>query len=301
MSDCFVNSSKLLRYQNVTSSHQLHNFNIELLKKRSITTLSFFDEKLLVGDVRQLFTLRNGTSASKIQFHYFGDYFIHSAEWTHRGNIILTVTARSSSVLVMAEDGKIITTHPEITSPQSITVSNDGIIYIADYKVGVYQSTDDGVNWSLVFQSTEGWNYTMAIKVDVYNRDDYWTEVCKDKMCHLRIQSVDHKSSDKKMVWRDIHETIMDKKKIKSVDEGLEYFYFSHEIIYDGGVNIFLMDVLKKAIHVFLANGQYLCQLIPKRHFENEPISLALDTKRKVLYVGQWFGTIGAFKLTYEV
>jgi hypothetical protein len=43
-------------------------------------------------------------------------------------------------------------------SPARLSVSTDGVIYlISDKYTSVYQSTDDGVTWSHVFNVTDGW------------------------------------------------------------------------------------------------------------------------------------------------
>ena len=96
------------------------------------------------------------------------------ATWTPRGNIVYT-TCPSNKVVVMSESGKVITTHTQMTLPQYLSVSSDNIIYLADSETGVYQSTDDGISWSLVFKSTDEWHCWQVIKVTTNHCDDFWT------------------------------------------------------------------------------------------------------------------------------
>ena len=126
------------------------------------------------------------------------------ARWTPRGNIVYT-TYRNNKVVVMSESGKVITTH-KMTSPQCLSVSNDDIIYLTDSETGVYQSTDDGVSWSLVFKPIEGWHCLQVIKVTTDRSDDFWTlEQSGINNWHLCEYSVDRKGSDSNVTWRDIN------------------------------------------------------------------------------------------------
>ena len=212
------------------------------------------------------------------------------ATWTPRGNIVYT-TYRSNKVVVMSESGKVITTHTQMTDPRYISVSCDDIIYLADYKTGVYQSTDDGVSWSLVFKSTDGWHCEQVIKVTTDLSDDFWTlEKSNNNKYHLRVYSVDRRRSDGYVTWRGINVRTTDGKHINLSDSRLSY---------DGNMNIFLSDYHNKAVHVLLVNGQYHCQLLSSHHIKNEPFRLAVDKERQLLYVGQKFGVVGVFKLTY--
>ena len=50
-------------------------------------------------------------------------------------------------------------------APRYFSSSYDDTIYLADEEIGVYQSTDDGFSWDLVFQPTDGWHSIEVIKV----------------------------------------------------------------------------------------------------------------------------------------
>ena len=140
----------------MTSSQLLQNFTVKKLKQETVNTLSAFKDKLLISRVSlsQLFIYnREGRHLSTITINNSDK--LRDATWTPRGNIIYT-TCDSYEMVVMSESGKIITTHTEMTSPGYLSVSDDHIIYLTDYLTDVYQSTDDGISWSLVFKAEMG-------------------------------------------------------------------------------------------------------------------------------------------------
>ena len=274
------------------SSQLLQNFTVDQLKNYNVVCiLSVFNDKLLVScfNLSQLFIYsREGRHLSTITTNNNDELL--DATWTPRGNIVCT-TNRSHKVVVMSESGKVITTHTQMTDPRHLSVSNDDIIYLADYQTGVYQSTDDGVSWSLVFKSTDGWHCWQMIKVTTDHSDDFWTlEYNSDnKNRHLRVYSVDRRRSDGNVTWRDINVPTTDSKHINLSASSLSY---------DGNMNIFLSDWDNKAVHVLSVNGQYHCQLLSSHHIKNNLFRLAVDKERQLLYVGQGMSVVGVFKLT---
>ena len=274
----------------MTSSQLLQNFTVDQLKVSYATILSVFNDKLLVsvnGHSQLFIYSREGRHLSTITIN--NNDKLWDTTWTPRGNIVYTTF--SNKVVVMSESGKVITTHTQMTKPRYLSVSNDDIIYLADLETGVYQSTDDGVSWSLVFKSTDGWHCWQVIKVTTDHSDDFWTlEQSVNKNWHLRVYSVDRKRSDGNVTWRDINVTTTDGKHINLSNSSLSY---------DGNMNIFLSDWDNKAVHVLSLNGQYHCPLLSSHHFKSEPCRLAVDKERQLLYVGQMVGVVGVFKLTY--
>ena len=249
-----------------------------------------FNDKLLasIDGLSQLFIYsREGRHLSTIRTN--DNDTLRDATWTPRGNIVYMT--RRNKVVVMSEFGKIITTHTQMTDSRRFSVSNDNIIYLADSKTGVYQSTDDGVSWSLVFKSTDGWHCRQVIKVTTDHSDDFWTlEKSDSENYHLRVYSVDRRRSDGNLTWRDINVTTTDGKNID-----LSYSNLS----YDGNMNIFLRDYHNTAVHVLSVNGQYHCQLLSSHQIKNNPYRLAVDKQRQLLYVGHDEGVVGVFKLKY--
>ena len=276
----------------MTSSQLLQNFTVDQLEDYCVNILSVFNDKLLVSCsyLSQLFIYsREGRHLSTITTN--NNDRLYDATWTPRGNIVYT-TFDSNKVVVMSESGKVITTHSLMTSPRCLSVSNDDIIYLAYSQTDVYQSTDDGVSWSLVFKSTDGWHCEQVIKVTNDHSDDFWTlEYSDNNSSHLRVYSVDRRRSDGNVTWRDINVPTTHGKHI----DLSEYTSLS----YDGNMNIFLSDYANKAVHVLSVNGQYQCQLLSSHHIENELFRLDVDRERQLLYVGQEEGVVGVFKLTY--
>ena len=274
----------------MTSSQLLQNFAVDQLKDRCVNILSVFNDKLLVSSagLSQLFIYsREGRHLSTIITS--DNDKLCDATWTPRSNIVYTT--RHNKVVVMSEFGKFITTLTQMTSPRCLSVSNDVIIYLADYETGVFQSTNDGVSWSLVFKSTDGWHCWQVIKVTNDHSDDFWTlEHSDNNNWHLRVYSVDRRRSDGNVTWRDINVTTTDGKHIVLSNSRLSY---------DGNMNIFLNDYNNTAVHVLSVNGQYHCQLLSSNHFMSKPLRLAVDKERQLLYVGQHKGVVGVFKLTY--
>ena len=276
------------------SSQLLLSFTVDQLEDFvwGVRILSVFNNKLLVScfSLSKLFVYsREGRYLSTISTNNNDELF--DATWTPRGNIVYT-TYRNNKVVVMSESGKVITTHTQMTAPRYFGVFNDDdIIYLADYKTGVYQSTDDGASWSLIFKSSDGWHCEQVIKVTTDNSDDFWILGKSDNNCHLRVYSVDRRRSDDNVTWRNINVPKMDGKNINLSSSSLSY---------DGNMNIFLSDYNSKAVHVFLINGQYHSQLLSSHHIKNKLQILAVDRKRQLLYVGQEKGIVGVFELTYS-
>ena len=276
----------------MTSSQLLKNFTVNQLKNLGVDILSVFNDKLLAScvDLSQLFIYsREGRHLSTITTN--DNDQLWDATWTPRGNIVHT-TWDSNKVVVMSESGEVISTHTQMTEPRDLSVSNDDIIYLADSKTGVYQSTDDGVSWSLIFKSTDEWHCKQVIKVTTYHSDDFWIlEKSDNNNNHLRVYSVDRRRSDGNVTWRDINVITTDGKHID--------LSYSSSLSYDGNMNIFLNDYDNKAVHVLSVNGQYYCQLLSSHHIKNKPCRLAVDKVRQLLYIGQWDSVVGVFKLTY--
>ena len=279
----------------MTSSQLLQNFTVDQLEDwnfANVNILSVFNDKLLVsGEYHsQLFIYsREGRRLSTITTN--NNDLLCDATWTPRGNIVYTTY--SNKVVVMSESGKVVTTHTQMTDPRCLSVSYDDIIYLTDYRTGVFQSTDDGVSWSLVFKSTDGWHCYKVIKVTIDHSDDFWTLEQSDKKKkndHLRVYSVDRRRSDGKLTWRDINVPTTDGTHINLSNSSLSY---------DGNMNIFLSDCYNNAVHVLSVNGQYHCQLLSSHHIKNNPLRLAVDKERQLLYVGQREGVVGVFKMTY--
>ena len=264
------------------------SFIASQLQHYSVGILSAFNNTLLIGrtSFSQLFIYSSeGHHVSTITTE-FNDTLM-DATWTPRGYIVYT-TLKTNKVMVITKSGEVNTTHTHLVQPKYLSVSNDDVVYLAACTEGVYQSRDDGISWSLVFQSTNNWCLNYVIKVNSSNSDDFWTIEENSKKHNLRVYSMDRRRNDSNLTSRDI--------KISTAERKQGYNPAS-KLLFDGKMSIFLIDIFLRTIHVFSANGQYQCQLDSYRHIKKIAHRLAVDMEHKRLYIGQGMGTVEVFKL----
>ena len=264
------------------------SFIVRHLKHNSVGILSAFNNMLLISRVSfsQLFIYSSeGHHVSTIRTE-FNDTLM-DATWTPRGYIVYT-TLKTNKVMVITKSGKVNTTHTHLVQPKYLSVSNDDVVYLAVCTTGVYQSRDDGISWSLVFQSANKWCLNYVIKVNSSNSDYFWTIEENSKKYNLRVYSMDRRRNDSNLTSRDI--------KI-STAEGKQVYYSVSRLFFDGEKSIFLIDIASKTIHVLSANGQYQCQLDSYRYIKKTAHRLAVDMEYNILYIGQGMGTVEVFKL----
>ena len=290
-----VNRTSELRYFYVTSSQHLFNITVaQLIGRRANNELSVFYGKLLVscGELSQFFIYglegkylltKSTNSNEKLAF---------GVSWTPKGDIVYTTYDRKSRLMVKTVSGKIITMPIHMTQPQYFSISNRDTIYLTDKKAGVYQSKDDGVSWSLAFNSSDNWHCEEVVTVTNDFTDDFWLLGRNDNFKYnLRVYSLDRRRSEYRFIWRDVDVPTTDGKTI---------FLGSSRLTYDGKMNILLSDKQNKAVHVLSANGQHHCQLLSSHQFKGRPCSLAVDREHQLLYVGQEESTVEVFQLIYD-
>ena len=274
------------------SSQLLLNFTVSQLESRRVDILSIFNDKLLVSSIGQsqvFIYSREGRYLSTFNIH--DNDSVRDATWTPHGNIVYT-TFRDKLV-VMSESGEVSTPQTQITHPQKFHASSDDIIYLTsflDMSLGVYQSTDDGVSWSLVFNITYDWWFDRElIKVATDHVDEFWTLDWPGNY-FLRVYCKDKRRSDGNVTWR-----IITSPTINVEHDDL----WKATLSYDGNMNIFLSDRENKAVHVLSTNRQYHCQLLSSHQIKNFPLKLVVDKERQLLYIGESEGVVEVFKLTY--
>jgi hypothetical protein len=59
--------------------------------------------------------------------------------------------------VTMSQSGDVIQ-QTNVSRPSYLSVSTDGVIYLISDDTSVYQSTDDGLTWSHMFNVTDGWS-----------------------------------------------------------------------------------------------------------------------------------------------
>jgi hypothetical protein len=80
----------------------------------------------------------------------------------------------------MSRSGDVIQ-HINISRPIHFSVSTDGVILIHT-DTSVYQSTDDGLTWSHMFNVSDGWEFYQVIKVSTdSNTEVLWTVVWEEE------------------------------------------------------------------------------------------------------------------------
>lgn len=274
----------------VESATLLFHFNAQVMMGESIDILSLFNDKLLVsgsGLFRLYVYSRQGQYLSLITIENLES--VYDAAWTPSGNIIYT-TVKTNKVVVMLESGRVIA-RSQTMDPRRISVSADDIIFVADYIAGVFQSTDGGVTWKLLFKSAEGWQCWQAIKVTFDDqRDEFWTREFKDDSRHLRIYIVEKHVPKDNVRWRDV--------KISPINDFFIDLAFS-SLSHDGKANLYLSDRNNKAVHVYSLDGQYRSQLLSSNSLTNSPRKMVVDKNHQLLYVGERGGLVEVFRLTY--
>ncbi len=177
------------------------------------------------------------------------------------------------------------------------TVS-DNAMYVSN-GTAVYQSTDDGVTWTHVFDISEfsEWKCRQALKVankDEKKRDtdDFWLvekEGTKDHY-QLRRFNVDSRNS---------HVTLLNVTIPAMLSDCVQYGLHEKKIAYDGNWTIFVP--CSASVHTWLVTGQYDRQLVSLATFtdNNEALCVAPDIANHILYVGQKHGGVIAYNLLY--
>ena len=241
-----------------------------------------YSDKLLIGDnaLSKLFLYsRDGHHLLTINC----ELLLLDAQWTPHGNIVYTT--HSEILKVVKESNEVIATHTHIKKPYGLSVSTDKIIYLADWETGVYQSTDDGISWSLVFlNSIDGSHFWRVIKVTIDHIDSFWTLNCQSiGYCLLQVYK---KRPDG--LWVSANVTNV---------KGTHLILTSHDYLsYDGRLNFLATNRDKNTIHIFSANDH--CRLWSS-YFMYFPQRLVVDMEQNLVYVGSKH-VLHVFKLKYE-
>ena len=280
------------------SSQWLFNFTVSQLESQCVDILSVFKDKLLVGskgysqlfkyshEGRYLSTITINDNDQLSTFNIDDNDSVYDATWTPHGNIVYTTY--NNKLVVISKSGEVSAPQTHIKYPRKLHVSSDDIIYLTetDLHIGlnVYQSTDDGVSWSLVFKiAGKMLLYKELFKVATDHVDEFWIlkrQVPKEYQNSF-VYCMDKRRSDGTVTRRNI-----------KVDEHVN-------LSYGDNMNIFLSDMRNKAVHVLSANGQYHCQLLSSHQISADPYKLVLDKERQLLYIGESKGEVKVFKLTY--
>ena len=246
-----------------------------------------FNGKLLFGRARhtQLYIYDQDTGQYRSTITLPDNGGLYDAKWTSTGNIVYS-TRKTKNVGVISESGEVIVTPIQMKKPRLFSVFEDKIIYLADYFDGVFESTDDGVNWRFIFKPSNEWHCWQVIKIkNSDGSDEFWSlEKGSDNRIDKRQLCVYKRHSDDNFTWTDVNITA------KRIDLS------KSSLSFDGNKNFFLSERSKKIVHMLSLEGLYQHQLLSSNDIAKEPWRLAVD--KKLLYVGQFEGVVEEFLLT---
>ena len=264
--------------------------------------MSVFGDELLISssETTELFIF----SYNFILLHTLklSNHIAQDATWAPSGKNIVyfyftnfdktpRVVVRSATSQKTTEIGQV------FKKPNCFSVCNN-VIFLTDWNLGVYQSTDDGISWSHVFKSIEKWSSEQVVNVVTNQYNDIWALESVKNTYQLSVYTVEMTLTD--------YDTILKRTNVTSVTD---ITLSSHtSLTYDGMGNIFISDHEKRCIYTFAVNGQYsphqLLSLFTLSHKykqnEKNPTRLAVDNVRQLLYVGQTLGSIQVYKLTHK-
>ena len=253
------------------------------MEDHDVHVMSVMNEKLLIGRSggRSLFVCEEtGKYIEKINIKNFND-----AIWTRNGNIVIANGAANNIVLYSTFEKKIIH-ETQMKKPLMFSVFNKSI-FLADSESGVFQSTDDGITWNLVFQISDkaaGWQCWQMIVADakdsVFN---YWVCEKNKELYRLRIYA---------------SKTLQVKDLDVSVYVNLKTAYMA----FDGKSSVLLCDNEKCLIHIFSISGEYQRQLIMNKNDGQvtNPRRPYFDSIKQLLYVGMSSNELKIYTLTYS-
>ena len=264
-------------------------FSINQLRGQSVNVLSVFKDKILVShnDFAMMFIFRcEGGHQLTIPIANFRGPC--DTTWTPLGNIVYT-TYENYKLVVVSQTGDVVIARACMNNLGYLSVASDDTIYLVEVEVGVYESTDDGTSWSLVFKLTDRQLCRPVIKVITEYSEDFWTIENNDSNSYqLRVYSVDNKRSKGYVTLRNVG---------VNTSNPIDLQYSS--LSFDNKKHIFLSDPNNKAVYVISVDGQYQCQLFSDNNISNKPFKLVFDGKRQNMYVGQDESMVEVFKLAY--
>ena len=208
--------------------------------------------------------------------------------WTPRGDMVYS-TCDSHQVVTISEAGDVIGLM-QMKDPRCFSVSNDDVIYIADWQNGIFQSTDGGMTWCHTFSLPEEKQCIQVIKVTTEAGDVFWVLEKFAVYSRLRIYSItENQSTSGDITWRDVD--LMTSRGLRIV------LSWNSRLTYDGGKLMFLTELENSAVHVLSVDGVYQHQLLSSEDVST-PYGLSVDRHRKLMYVGPSKGVVKVFALT---
>jgi hypothetical protein len=287
--------SPALAINQIKSVKHISDYSPKSSNGRSIHILSVSNEgQLLVGHWfdHTLHVYRaDGSRVKSITLSY--SEIVTDAVWTRQGNIVYCKLLEDScNVKTISQSSKVIQ-QTNILQPSSLSVSTGNAIYLISAGTSVYQSTDDGLTWSRMFDVSDGWKCWQVIKASTdTDTDVLWTVVKSFGDWRLQVYTVDKRpAAGGNVTWRDVtlpsHVTV-------SLSES--------KLAYDGHTSVFVTDFYNGAVHAWSVGGQYDRLVVLFWQLSSPIRCVAVDTQRHVhvMYVGCDNGAISVFELVYK-
>ena len=274
-----------------------------------VNILSLSSDKLLVGNfgrnVLSIFGV-DGSYQRKLVF----DDGLRDAVWTKSNDIVISTL--SNNLLIVSDKGRCVKLHEYVANPQRLSISQDETIYVADGEDGVFALKPNGKRFEHIFRTHGGSTCVQAIAVkNLYN---YWTIECflkkKTAQFILRRYCVKNRKSCIKwinLVVEDLNlcsctqwpELVIENVKFCSNSRLNSHVNSSIICSYSMASDkkfVYLSDKYAASIRIFTQSGQFLRILLSKADKLYFPCRIAVDNKRRLLYVGQ-NGTVKVYSL----
>lgn len=227
--------------------------------------------------------------------------YVYDAVWTRQSNIVCTtgdgviVVSKTRSILNKADVGK----------EGYLSVSQNGDIYIS-HTTSVYESTDDGKTWSIIFSVLDSSSYIQqAIKVSTDHYSDiFWTFESFESnnmpadVTQLGIYTLNKTAgnADRNVTWSSV-----------AMPSHLHANVSVYFLAFDGHSTVFALAYHIDDVLMWSVNGTFYGQLQLGVLFSNLPnvaYSLAVESSNHTMYVGkETHGRVdvNVFALLYEL
>ena len=264
--------------------------------KFGIGIVSLWKSKLLLGCAQTTTLYIYDSSGSCLDTIENMGSGIADALWTQNGDIICaTAIDKERKVLfLICGKTKAIKLQLPFAYPNSLSLFSENL-YLSDWKRGVFVSPDGGKIWHSLFEISDGFKCTHMIKVATpKDNSAFWTIERKDKI--LRLRRYLPKRNGYELDWKEMDAQTIELPKPFGKNIELEH----SKLLFDGDSRILLNDFHNSAIHVFLTNGVYECQLLGFKNGLKKPLRLALDKSLNLLYVGMQKGEVKVYEMSRQ-
>ena len=196
----------------------------------------------------------------------------------------------NKKILITSMTGELIKT---ILIPGSfhISITKNGVLYLANVRYGVYQSTVNGFTWELVFKTVE--RCDRVIKVEhtlAKNSSVFWTLEYKEEFCSVQIYTIDHNSTARNVSW--VHVTPPETMQTDALNSIID-------LLYDGCISIMMCIKSDHSIHLFNVDGEYCKRLLKLVDVKIYGAAFVVDYDLKLIFIRQKRCEVTVYKLVY--